>query len=127
MQDGHVVPILRIGDDIAETVKILVERFELFEPIPVRAEYRRMIHLALIRNGIGIEMVAHSVYAVEILIIADALQFPRRNVVTGTAERLAEHKLLPELRDRAPHLAGRDFIAAVAAEPVDAGIFWIFT
>ena len=126
MDDTHLVYVLRFPDDIPEPREIIVECSEPVKPVRLRRKYGRVIRLSPPRHRIRVQVLAHLVYAVEVLIFPDAAQLFGRYVVPRTTERFGQYILFAQLRRRASHLPGRKFGAAVPPQPVDAGDMLVF-
>ena len=121
VDNADLVLVLRFRHDAPEPREIVVEGAEPFEPVPLRRKDGWMVGLSPPRERIRVQVLAHLVHAVEVLVLRDALQFLGRHVVPRAAERFGQHELFAQLRCRAAHLPRRKLGAAVPPQPVDAG------
>ena len=119
MDQQNIRLLAAVSQQIAQLGEIIVEGFQLVRPRIVFGVERGIVALALTADGVGIEMLAHEIDAVDVLPLGDALELLRRDIPADTGEGLGEYLLFAELlRDRG-NLAWRQLCVNWPAEPVD--------
>jgi hypothetical protein len=83
MHDENVIGLARVGDQVTKAGEMLVEHGKTVAPVVVIGEDGRMVALSLGGDGIGIQMLAHLVYAVYVLPLGNLFKFHGRNVPTN--------------------------------------------
>ena len=87
MKNESVHSVSAFGKNIAEATEIIVEFAELIEPGHMLGVGRGIISLSLTSYRISGEMLAHEVYAVDVLPFGDAFKFRGSYVPTATCKR----------------------------------------
>ena len=108
--------------------EIIIEHFEFFRLSPgVMGRIEGgVIPLTLTADGIGIEMLAHLIYAVNILPFSDALELPWRYIPAGAGKGFGDNVFFAKLLGSGGNLAGHHFIPDISAQKIYAGLMLKF-
>ena len=126
MNDQHVNLLLCVGNQVSEAGEIFVKGTKLPEPVVLPREHRWMVALALRRERIWEEVLAHQIDAVEKLEFRNVFQLHGGSIVPTAGKGFGQHLVDSKLTCNTADLNGHQGTLPISAEAIHARNVLVF-
>ena len=128
MDDQYRCVFRSLCQQVTQVGVMVVELVQLLGPGVVERIEGRVVPLSLTTDRVGIQVMAHHIYAVDVLNVCQALDLPGGHIPAGAAEGFCDGQLLAQLLRGGGELPGAHLVGGgeVAAQPVNAGNVLVF-